>query len=315
MRREADPVASAAGLTMPVRPAGRAPNLVGILAMTGACACFVTGDTFMKLAGETLPTGQLLALRGVFATSLVLMIAFATDALAGWRVVFSPLVLVRSFLELAVSFAFITALTRLPLANISAILQAVPLLVTALAAIVLRDSVGWRRWTATSIGFLGVLLVVQPGPAGFEPASLLALGCVFGVALRDLVTRRIDPAIPTILISLSTTVLVALAGFAVAPFSSAWIAPTPLLWTYIAVASVTYSVGNLLIIMSMRIGEIPVVSPFRYTVMLFAPLLGFAVWGHVPNALACLGGGLVIASGLYTLRREAIRAREKRRGA
>jgi len=288
------------------------PNTVGILAMTVGSACFVVNDSFVKLASEAMPTTQIVALRGVFATALVVGLAYASGALAQAPRMLNAAVVIRGFLELTVAILFITALSRMSLPDITAILQSVPLMVTALSVIFLGLKVGWRRWAAVVAGFVGVLMVVQPNPSNLNEAALLALLSAFGVAARDLVTRRIDPAIPSMLVALVTTAALMLYGFAVGPMTGGWTVPDARGIALLAAAAFLVATGNYLVIVAMRTGDISVISPFRYSIILFALALGYGIWGDLPDALALGGILLIVGSGVYIIHRERVRARAER---
>ena len=196
---------------------------------------------------------------------------------------------------------YLTSLFHLPLGNATAINMSTPLIITLMAAVALRERVGRTRWIAIAVGFAGVLLVVQPAANGFNAWALLCLtGAVLGAA-RDLLTRTIRANVPTVLITLATAVATSLlAGLAAA--TQTWEPVSLPQFGLLAVAGVFLSIGYYLLIVSLRAGEISVTSPFRYTALLFALLIGWAVWGDVPNALAWAGIALLVGAGLHMLR-------------
>jgi drug/metabolite transporter (DMT)-like permease len=179
----------------------------------------------------------------------------------------------------------------------------VPLFIVASAAFFLREHVGWRRWLAAGVGFLGVLLIIRPGTETFTPWALLALLAVGFVALRDLATRRIDPALPSLLVTLITAASVSVLGYLVYPLQT-WQMPTPFAWGMLAIAAICMAVAYYAMVLAMRSGDIAVVSPFRYSVVLWALLSGYIVWGDKPDGLALAGTVIVVAAGLYTFLRE-----------
>lgn len=291
----------------------RAANRRGILAMAGGMACFVTNDSLVKYVSESLPAAQLIFLRGVFATLLLLAIAGAMGALPLLPRLADRKVVMRAAFDAFATVTYLVSLFHLPIANATAINMATPLFITLFAVVAFKERVGAGRWLAIATGFTGVLLVVQPTGAAFNAYALLCLGGTLLHASRDLTTRVIDRRIPSILITLSTAVAVTLLAGAwslVSPWQPANAGQIGLL----AAASVFLSGGYFLLTVSMRAGEMSVIAPFRYTGLLFAIVLGWLVWGDVPNALAWGGIALLVAAGLYVLHGERARIPAPARG-
>jgi drug/metabolite transporter (DMT)-like permease len=284
-------------------------NRRGILAMLAAMTLFTANDTLVKLATSDLPPGEIMAIRGVFAVVLVLALVAGRSEVRYLRELRQPIVLVRAALEAALAFLFITSLGRLPIANVNAILLAAPILITALSVALGLEQVGWRRWSAVLVGFLGVLFIVKPSLSGMNPYAALALGCAVLVSIRDLVTRRVGSEVPSGVITLATTSAVTLGGFSLS-FGEAWQTPTGREIALLAAAAVFVGLGNLAIIKALRLGEMAVVSPFRYAIVLTTLAVGYAVFGEWPNRYSCFGIALVVGSGLYTLHREQRRFRQ-----
>ena len=284
-------------------------NRRGIFAMLAAMTLFTANDTLVKLASADLPPGEIMAVRGVFAVVLVLALIAGRGEARHLRDLLQPIVLLRGALEAALAFLFITSLSRLPIANVNAILMATPIILTALAVALGLEKVGWRRWSAVVVGFVGVLFIVKPSLAGMNPYAALALGCAVLVAVRDLVTRRVGSQVPTGIITLATTSAVTLGGFGLS-LGEAWRIPAGGEIALLAAAAVFVGLGNLAIIKALRIGEMSVVSPFRYSIVLTSLAIGYAVFGDWPDFYSCFGIALVVASGLYTLHREQTRFRE-----
>lgn len=271
--------------------------------MVVAMAGFTINDAITKLVIETMGLGQILFIRGLFACILILGLAWTSGALARWRRVLHPMVAARTCCELVSTVTFITALGFLPLANISAILQALPLAVTMGAALFFSETVGWRRWIAIGAGFAGVLVIVRPGFEGFSVFSLLALVTVMFSAARDLITRLIPDEIPSMLVSSATAVAVTIAGGMMAAAGS-W---TPVSGEALALlvgAALLILVGYQFIIMAMRQGDISIVAPFRYTALVWALVLGYMFFDEIPDTAMIVGAGIIVLSGLYTLYRE-----------
>jgi drug/metabolite transporter (DMT)-like permease len=273
-------------------------------------ALFVSSDSFVKLLGTDMPPGQIMAFRGVMAVALAASVLVATVEPARWRLALTPMVGVRAGLESVSAALFIMSLPHLPLSDITVFMQFTPLSITLLAALLLREQVGWRRWAAIAVGFIGVLLVAKPGASEFSPYAISAIMVALIISVRDLITRRLDPAIPTPAITLTTTLAVCLLGFAAAPFED-WVA---LSWDnagLLAGSAILVTTANAAIIRAFRGTDVTVVSPFRYFGVLWAVALGFAVWGEIPDLLAICGTVLIVGSGLYTMHRESIRMRQR----
>jgi drug/metabolite transporter (DMT)-like permease len=285
----------------------RAANRRGILAMAGGMACFVVNDSLVKYVSESLPAAQLILLRGVFATVLLVAISHALRATGRIRSLWDRRVVMRALFDAFATMTYLTSLFHLPIANATAINMATPLFITLFAVVAFRETVGPGRWVAIATGFTGVLLVVQPSGAAFNAYALLCLGGTLLHASRDLMTRTIDRGIPSILITLSTAVAVTvLAG--IWTLFSEWRAFTMAQLALLAAASVFLSGGYFLLTVAMRGGEMSLIAPFRYTALLFAIVLGYVVWGDIPNALAWTGIALLVAAGLYVLHGERARA-------
>jgi drug/metabolite transporter (DMT)-like permease len=213
------------------------------------------------------------------------------------------LVALRTVAEIGAAYTFITALFNMPLANATAIIQTIPLSVTLAGALFLREPLGWRRLTAIVVGFAGVLLIVRPGTEGFTVYSIYALVSVLFVTLRDLATRRLSHAVPSLTVALTAAAGVALFG-ALGTAGSDWVPVTPRAGLLLAGATAFVIGGYLCSVMVMRVGDLGVVAPFRYTSLLFALVLGLVVFGDWPSSITLLGAAIIAGSGIYTLLRE-----------
>jgi drug/metabolite transporter (DMT)-like permease len=289
--------------------ASPAENRRGILAMLAGMAAFVVSDTCVKRAIEGLPVGEIIAMRGGLAIACMVAIVVALDEWRHLRSAISPLVMLRGGLEALVAITYLTALGYLPIANITAILQAAPIILTLFAVVTGIERVGWRRWLAILAGFAGVLVIVRPGAAGFTAWSLLALLSAVLLACRDFATRRIGATAPSSVISLATTVAVAFLGVFMSTLET-WHTPTPTQMFYVVLAGVAVSLGNFCVVVALRRSDIAIVSPFRYIIIVWAIIVGFVVFGDEPDLLALLGIALIGGSGFYTLHRERMRARD-----
>lgn len=280
-------------------------NLRGAGIMVLAMLGFAIEDGLIKLLAGALPVGQIIGLLGV-GGAIVFAILCRTRGEALWDAGFlSPSILLRNLAELVGTLGFVTAIALIPLSTASAILQAAPLLVTLGAAVFLGEQVGWRRWAAILVGFCGVLLIIRPGTSEFDWLSLFAVLGVLGLATRDLATRRVAFSVSSMQLSFlafltlipASAILLAAGGIA-----PVWpeLTQSVLMVAAVLIAALSYFA----ITYAMRIGEIGFVTPFRYSRMIFALIIGLTVFGERPDALTLLGAAIIIASGLYTLWRE-----------
>jgi drug/metabolite transporter (DMT)-like permease len=291
-------------------------NVQGILLVIAAMAGFTVEDMVIKHLSAALPVGQILVVIGCGSALIFAVMSEARGqsvlARAAWR----PIFLVRAAAEATAAMAFVTALSLVDISVVAAVFQATPLVITMGAALFLGEAVGWRRWSAILLGLVGVLMIIRPGLAGFEPAALLVLISVCAVATRDLVTRRIDVAVSSGVVSFQGFAALIPAGAAMLLVSGT--APAAVSWGQGALLLVAVGFGALAyygIVQAMRIGDAAAVTPFRYTRLLFSLLVGVAVFGERPDAMTLLGATLVIGTGLYTFLREHRLARAARRRA
>ena len=280
----------------------------GIFAIIASQACFVIGDATVKLAAAHLPTGEIIVVRGFFATLVIGGMILASGAAAKARLVFRPVVLLRAAVEAVTIAAFISALPFLPLGNVVAITQAAPLITAMLLVLVYKEQVGWRRWSAIFVGFAGVMLVVKPGPQGLSPAAALLLLSALCIAVRDLITRKIPAVIPSLIITLATTEVAVLTGLGLG-LAEAWVVPRGADYLLLIAAAVATTLGNFCVVLAFRGTDTGIVSPFRYIIVVFALIMGYAVWREVPDVYALAGTALVVGSGIFMIYRERARAR------
>ena len=281
----------------------RADNRRGILAMSLAMALFIANDALVKQVSATLPGPQLIFIRGLMATTLVLIMAQAMGHLKNWRLMLNKRLWVRGSLDAAASLAYLTAVFHLPLANATAINLSSPLFITAFAIVFFKEQVAFQRGLLILLGFTGVLLVVQPSSEGFNVYAWLAVLATLLHAMRDTLTRGIGLHVPALLITLSTAVSVALAAGGIT-LTQTWTPVDSLSLALLLGASLFLSMAYYLLIVAMRSGEMSLVAPFRYSGLLFALLIGYVVWGDVPNMLGWAGIFLLAMSGLLILRSE-----------
>ncbi|WP_434611874.1 DMT family transporter [Tabrizicola sp. M-4] len=285
-----------------------ANNLRGITLMLMSMALFAVEDMFLKWAASDVPVGMVIFVAGAFGAPVFALLA----RLEGKRVLvpaaMQRAVLLRNAGEMVATFAYINALAVVDLSTVSAVLQATPLAVTLGAALFLREAVGWRRWSAIAVGFAGVLLVIRPGMEGFRPDSLWVLISVAGLALRDLAARAIPDECSTAQVSCWGLLSVALLG-AVMMVPGGAVMPDAAQVGVLFGALVFGTAGYWAVVAATRTGEVAVVAPFRYARLVFAMVIGIAVFGERPDALMLAGAALVIGSGLYAFARERARKR------
>ncbi len=279
------------------------PAVRGGTFMSVAMLCFVLNDTVAKSLSGQINIGEFIAVRGLLASLIITMLVVATGHLRDVPKALSRQVLVRSLFDVISTFLFITALFHLPLPNVTAVLQAVPLVVTVMAAAFLGEAVGWRRLSAILVGFAGVLLIVKPGSDGFNNYIWLALAAVFTVAIRDLATRKLNLTVPSIVVAFTNSICVMLGGLLWAMFEG--FHPITIEQTgWIGLGSVFLVGGYLFTVMSLRGTEVAYTAPFRYTLIIYALILGYVVFGDVPDEWSMIGIMLIVGSGLFTLYRE-----------
>ena len=279
-------------------------NSRGILAMNVAMVTFTLNDALMKLATETVPLFQAIAIRGALTLAALLVLArmmghfrFRIPGPDGRRLGW------RTLGEIGGTITFLMALQHMPLANLSSILQVLPLAVTLAAALFMGEKVGWRRMSAILVGFAGVMLIVRPGTEGFNQWSVVALISVCFVVLRDLSTRQFSAAVPSVVIAVWTAASITLTGLAGLTFED-WGPVSPVELASLAGAAAFLVMGYLFVVMAMRVGDVALIAPFRYTALIWAIFLGWLTFGNLPDRWTLTGAGIVVATGLYTYLRE-----------
>lgn len=284
-------------------------NTRGALLMALAMASFTVNDAFTKSVTPYINIGQILFVRGVMTCVLVYVIARHMGALRPLKTMLRPVILMRCLCEISASILYLKALSMMQFANVAAIMQSLPLAVTLGAALFLKEPVGWRRWTAILVGFIGVLVILRPGPEGFTSGALLVLGAMFVTAGRDLLTRRMYADVPSMAVTMTTTVVNTLFGAAlIMPFGG-WQPMDTYVWSHLVAAALLVVIGYQAVITAMRSGDISFVAPFRYTSMIWAFSIGFFFFGDHLDVWTLSGTAIIVASGLYTFYRESRRHR------
>jgi len=281
-------------------------NLVGILMMVGAMAAFAIEDTFIKKLAVGMGTGQILIFLGIGGFAIFALIAKRQGKDVFSKELLHPAILLRNFGEIMGTSGYVLAVVLTPLSSASAILQATPLAVALGAALFFGQAVGWRRWLAIIVGFVGVLIIIRPGLEGFQPASLFAVQGVIGLSIRDLATRAVPTRVSSMVLSAFGFGVVFPVGVIIMLFEGPPIVPDSTQSLFIAAALIVGPVGYYMIVAAMRVGEVAVVTPFRYIRLVFAMILGVLVFDEVLDFWTLFGAGIIISSGLFTIYREQL---------
>ena len=281
-------------------------NSKGIILMIISMASFAVGDTFVKISGTFLSPAQIMFFLIAGGLIIFAIIAkFKGENLLDSRA-FSPVLLIRYLAEMIGLVAMIMGLTKIPLSVVGTVTQASPILVAAGAVLFFKENVSWRRWSSIVMGFIGVVLVIQPGSQNLDYAVIWAVVALVAFSIRDLVTRLTPPDIPSASIATFTMI----AAF---PFTAGWVFlggekffPPEIDWVVVASMIILGSFGYLLLITSLRLGELSAIMPFRYSRIVFLLILGILVFGERPTASMLVGTALILTSGVYIMWREKV---------
>ncbi len=280
-------------------------NLRGAMLMTLSMLGFAFEDMLIKMMADDLPTWQIIGMLGLGGAVVFGLLTVARREPLFNRAFFSRAVLLRNLGELIGTIGYVTAITLTPISSASAILQVTPLAVTLGAALFLGEPVGWRRWSAILIGFSGVILVIRPGLEGFNALSLITLVGVFGLAMRDLATRRVPRSTSSFQLSfLAFAALIPATAILSLISDQPPVAPSPRLWGLMAAALTMTTLAYYAIVAAMRVGEVSYVTPFRYSRLLFAMVIGVFVFHEALDAPMLIGSAIIVGSGIYTVWRE-----------
>jgi drug/metabolite transporter (DMT)-like permease len=284
-------------------------NQRGILAICGCMTSFTVNDVLVKQILQHYPSGQTILVRGIMSVVLLGACVVAFGHARRLRAAASPLIAWRSLFDGLSTACFVAALGHMPLANLASVLQVGPLLITVLSVLFFRELVGWRRWTAISIGFVGALLIIKPVPSAFDVWALVGVGAALASAFREIANRRVGHAVPSIVIAFYGSIGITLVGaFFAAGDEWRMFAIADL--TKLFVAAIFVGISIYLIAVAFRNVDLSVVAPFRYSYLLTSAVAGFLVFGELPDGWTAVGAALIVASGIYTLHREAVRRRE-----
>ena len=280
-------------------------NRKGIVLMLVAMAGFTLEDLFVKKLSSSLSIGQILITFGICSSLVFALIAMANghNVFAGHA--WTRITIARTVAEAIAAVAFVISLSLVPLATVAAVLQVSPLTITMGAALFLGEQVGWRRWMAIISGFIGVLFIIRPGFSDFNPTVLIVLISVMGITIRDLITRVISDSIATSVVSFQAFASLFISGLLVTAFNSDEIVAISSIQASYFLGGVVFGViGYYGIVSSMRIGDASIVSPFRYSRLLFSITVGILVFNEYPDFLTLIGAAIIVCSGLYTFLRE-----------
>lgn len=295
--------ASPASIT--TQPHQPGDNLRGATLMCLSMVGFTCNDTVMKFVTQDMPLYQAITLRG-----LVVMLALAVIAgqSGGLKLRLAKADQMPMFLrvvgEVGSTVLFLNALRHMAIGDLSAVMQSLPLVIMLGAALIYGEQLGWRRLSAVVVGLCGVMIILRPGSGTFGIWSLVALGAVALVTLRDLATRKFSNTVSTNTIAFYAAISVVAMSLIVSLFEG-WIMPSLSQLLLLLLAGAFLAMGYIAAVSAMRIGEISYVSPFRYLSLLVAIIAGLVVFGEWPDLWTWLGAALVVGAGIYTIWREA----------
>jgi drug/metabolite transporter (DMT)-like permease len=277
-----------------------------IYAIIVSMAVYVVGDTMLKLLGHQFPPSELIFWRScIILVTLTAVFAwtrphFSFRALLSWPVVG------RCLFDCVNILTFTTAVIHMNMAELYAILQMSPFLMTILAIIFFSEPVGWRRWTAIVIGFCGVLLIIKPDTNGLDAWAILGIVAAFGAACRETITRKIDPSVSTMEVAFLSALFTAI-GTAIYGYHETWPAMTRSDIMMLFVQAVSWLIGTFLLIHACRTAPLSIVASFRYSLLVWGALAGYFVFNDLPDTLAFCGAVIIVLCGLYIFHREAVR--------
>ena len=272
--------------------------------MTAAMLVFAIADTWIKLASETLPTGEILMFMGLGGAAIFSVIATRRGDRIFTKAILNRSILLRALGEMVGTVGMITALALIPFSTTAAITQAIPLVITMGAALFLGETVGWPRWTAIGLGFIGVLLIIRPGLDSFDPNSIFAIIAVLGLSTRDLATRTVPRLFTTPVLSVYGFAVLIPMGIGLWLFSGGGEMPDLRNTAYLVGIVVMAAIGYAAVTMAMRMGDVGAITPLRYTRIVFALGISVVVFGEKLDAMTLIGTAIVILSGLFTIYRE-----------
>jgi len=274
----------------------------GILFMCAGVACLCVNDAIAKTLTAAYSPLQILFLRNIIALPFAVLIAWKAGGGAALRTSRPGMHLFRGLIWIAAAGTFFTSLKYLGLAEATVLVFAAPVFITAFAALVFKDPVGWRRWSAVLVGFVGVLVVVRPGFAAFQTVSLLPVATAVLYAVLMLSARFVDPRESVWTLMLYLVAAGAVVSALTLPF--VWVAIRPEdIWLFLGIAFFG-TIGVTLLTQAFRLAPAATVAPFDYTALVWATLIGWLVWEEIPDLATYLGAAIIIASGVFIIWRE-----------
>lgn len=266
--------------------------------MVLATGAFVINDSLFKLASVDLPIFQALFLRGVGAAICCLPLVFFTRSARKMGMIVNRWALLRNVFEIATVFCFLTALTQMPLADITAIGQLSPMILLIGAAVLFRERLGRLQMILIAVGFIGAILIAQPSAMGVSPFMVLGLLSAIGMAARDLAARKVPAQMPGAVVAYGAVIMVMLASLVASLLFETWVTPPLRALVYLGVAGFFLMFGQMFIFLTFRVAPVSVVAPFLYTATLWALAMGWLFFGELPNLAAFGGIALVAGSGV-----------------
>ena len=299
-------------MTQPPHPRDKTPRsqapLAGIACMVGGGALLTLNDGTVKWLSADYPIGEIMTLRGLFVFFPIALIAWHGGGLRALEIRNLGAQGARATLTMLSTVFYLTALAVMPIADTIAITFAGPLFLTMLATPLLGETVGWRRWMAVVVGFIGVVVMVRPGSDTLQAVALLPVAAALMGAIRDIITRRITSDMATaessVAILCFTTLVVILGGLVTLPFG--WRMPTAVDFGLLALSGFLIGAAHYLLIEAFRYAEAGLIAPFKYLSIVWAVIFGYLAWGDIPDRWIVIGAGLVIGSGLYIFHRETL---------
>ena len=277
-------------------------SLRGILCMLGGALSLTINDAMAKYLTQSYPVGQVMALRGLSIILLLITFLFFMNNLQALKIFSWKGHLLRAGAMTGSTFFFITGLSLLPITDAIAIAFVAPILTTILGVIILREAVSWKRWTAIFVGFFGVIIILQPTSDAFKIAAIAPMGAAAFGAARDVITRAISGFENSLSILFTSMLMITIAGFLTYPLGWSAVKPSHI-WIFIT-SSLLVGLAQYLMIEAFRLGEVALISPFKYSSLLWATLIGLVIWNDLPSKHVVLGAFILILSGIYLLRNE-----------
>jgi drug/metabolite transporter (DMT)-like permease len=277
-------------------------SLRGILCMLGGALSLTINDAMAKYLTQSYPVGQVMALRGLSIIMLLIAFLFFMNNLKALKIFSWKGHLLRAGAMTGSTFFFITGLSLLPITDAIAIAFVAPILTTILGIIILREAVSWKRWVAIFVGFFGVIIILQPTSDAFKIAAIAPMGAAAFGAARDVVTRAISGSENSLSILFTSMLMITIAGFLTYPLG--WSAvKLSHIWIFIT-SSLLVGLAQYLMIEAFRLGEVALISPFKYSSLLWATLISLVIWDDLPSKNVVLGAFILILSGIYLLKNE-----------